>query len=153
MKLHHFCHQEKWIFCRYNQCIASFALQWHSMVSLRCNLTRTQVLELGPWDWILVWSGLVLILSYLYLSLSLSLSVLLSLSSSGQRSRAKRHCSLYTLTNTGISCGLSLYLYFHLSFYVYLSLSLSSQDSVCHQLSENIWFDRLAVVLWWFIRL
>ena len=30
---------------------------------------------------------------------------------------------------------------------LYLSLSLSSLDSVCHQLSENIWFDRLAVVL------
>ena len=30
---------------------------------------------------------------------------------------------------------------------LYLSLSLSSLDSVCHQLSENIWFDRLAVVI------
>ena len=61
------------------------------------------------------------------------------------------------------SSGSSLYFYWiesasqtcaslslDLSLCVYLSLSLSSLgsvDSVCHQLSENIWFDRLAVVL------
>ena len=27
-----------------------------------------------------------------------------------------------------------------------------SVDSVCHQLSENIWFGRLTVVLWWLVQ-
>ena len=39
-------------------------------------------------------------------------------------------------------------MYSSLCVYLYLSLSsLVSVDSVCHQRSENIWFDRLTVEL------
>ena len=73
----------------------------------------------------------------------------------GQRIWAKGHCSQYTLT---LEHWYFLRLCLHC---ICLPVSIchchchpwGSVDSVCHQLSENIWFDRLAVVLWWFIRL
>ena len=96
-------------------------------------ITRTQVLERSARvNWAL-WSGLE---HFVFVFVFVCAFVIVFKWTKVMSQMALQH--IYIKTET---------LEFLASLSLYLSLSLSSLDSVCHQLSENIWFDRLAVVI------